>query len=182
MSISEDTRTTSSAAPQGTGSVTDSEGFDRGTGTGEPTADVAHLLRLMKGADDGYNSRDFDFFLGRRHSEDVAVHYIGAPSTVGQAAHGADMQVWIKAFPDVRVHNDPYDVQFGQGQWTVALGKLSGTFTQPMDLPGGGVIPPTGKSFTSFFTTIARWQDERMVDEYVLFDQQDIMRQLGAGD
>ncbi len=181
MSITEDTVTTAPAVPAPTGSVTDVEGFDRGSGTGEPTESVAHLLRLMKGADDGYNSRDFDLFLGQRHSEDVVVHYIGAPSTVGQAPHGADMQVWIDAFPDVRVHNDPYDVQFGQGEWTVALGKLSGTFTQPMTVPGGTVIPPTGKAFTSFFTTIAHWRNERMVDEYVLFDQQDIMRQLGVG-
>ncbi len=29
-----------------------------------------------------------------------------------------------------------------------------------------------------FFTTIARWQNEQMVDEYVLFDQQEIMAQI----
>ena len=62
----------------------------------------------------------------------------------------------------------------------MALGRLSGTFTQPLTLPNGVVVQPTGKAFTSFFTTIARWQNEQMVDEYVLFDVQDMMAQIGV--
>lgn len=65
------------------------------------------------------------------------------------------------------VHYNAYDIQFGQGDWTVAMGRLSGTFTQPLILPTGSVIEPTGKAFTTFFTPIARWQNEQMVDEYV---------------
>ena len=164
----------------GTPSVTDTEGFDRGTGTGEPTGSVAHNLRLMKRADDGYNERDWPLFLYQLHREDVVVHQIGAPVTRGHEPHLADMEMWAAGFPDMRVHNDPYDIQFGQGEWTVAIGKLSGTFTQPLTLPGGTVVPPTGQSFTTFFTTIARWQDDRMVEEYVLFDTQDIMKQTGV--
>ncbi len=37
---------------------------------------------------------------------------------------------------------------------------------------------PTGKAFTTFFTPIARWQNEQMVDEYVLFEQREIMAQI----
>ena len=40
-------------------SVTDDIGFDRGTGTGEPTQSVAHNLRFMTGANDGYNARNW---------------------------------------------------------------------------------------------------------------------------
>lgn len=161
-------------------SVTDKEGFDRGTGTGEPSAAVARLLQLMKSADDGYNARDFDTFLGKLHSADVEVHQIGAPTTFGRLRHGADMNMWIAAFPDMIVHNNPYDIQFGQGEWTVAIGKLSGTFTGILTLPDGTEIKPTGKPFLTFFTTIARWQQDAMVNEYVLFDQQDIMKQIGV--
>lgn len=161
--------------------MVDVEGFDRGTGTGEPTDVVAHLLRLMKTADDGFNSRDYELFLHQRHHKDVVVHQIGAPTTVGLPPHRADMDFWIGAFPDMRVHNDPYDVQFGQGEWTVAIGKLSGTFTNELTLPDGTVVPPTNKAFTTFFTTIARWQNEQMVAEYVLFDPRDIMQQIGVG-
>lgn len=169
-----------SRAPGAGLNVTDVEGFDRGTGTGEPTEAVAHLLRVMKSADDTYNSRDYDFFLNHRHHKDVLVHQIGSPETVGLEPHRADMDFWINSFPDMRVHNDPYDVQFGQGEWTVAIGKLSGTFTQPLTMPGGPTVQPTGKSFTTFFTTIARWQNDQMVAEYVLFDAQDLVKQISA--
>ena len=162
-------------------SVTDVEGFDRGTGTGEPSESVAHLLRLMKSADDAYNARDYEVFLNQLHRDDVVVHQIGAPTTHGLPPHQADMDRWIAGFPDMRVHNNPYDVQFGQGEWTVAMGKISGTFTQPLTLPDGTVVQPTGKAFTTFFTTIGRWQNEQMVEEYVLFDAQDMMAQAGLG-
>ena len=170
-----------SIPPGGTPSMTDTEGFDHGTGTGEPTESVRHNLRLMKRADDGYNERDWPLFLYQLHREDVEVHQIGAPVTHGHAPHLKDMEMWAGGFPDMKVHNNPYDIQFGQGEWTVAIGKLSGTFTAPLTLPDGTVVQPTGKAFLTFFTTIARWQDDRMVNEYVLFDPQDIMAQTGVG-
>ena len=84
----------------------------------------------------------------------------------------------LAAFPDMRVHNDPYDVQFGQGQWTVAMGRVSGTFTKPMQTPEGGTIAPTGKRFETFFTTIAKWKNDQIVEEYVMLDPRDIMKQV----
>ena len=161
-------------------SVTDTEGFDRGTGTGEPTEDVAHKLRLMKRGDDGFSARDWDDFLGTMQSEDVVVHQIGAPVTRGRDAHRKDMEMWIGAFPDMRVHNDPYDIQFGQGDWTVAMGRLSGTFTGQLNLPDGTVVEPTGKAFETFFTTIGHWKNEQLDIQYVLYDAQDIMAQIGV--
>lgn len=135
----------------------------------------------MKAADDAFNARDYDFFLDHRHAADVEVHYFGAPDTVGIPPHRRDIETFIDSFPDLKVHNDPYDVQFGQGEWSVAMGKLSGTFTRPMTLgEGQPAIEPTGKSFTTFFTTIARWQDDLMVEEFVLYDMQDILRQVGV--
>lgn len=160
-------------------SVTDIEGFDRGTGTGEPTESVGRLLRLMKGADDAFNAQDYTFFMEHRHDPGVVVHQLGAPDTVGLEPHRRAIKLMFESFPNMRVHNDPYDVQFGQGEWLVAMGKLSGTFTRPMTLPDQTVIQPTGKSFTAFFATIARWQNDKMVEEYVVFDQQDMMRQVG---
>ncbi len=177
MSNNEHTETTYTSGYGRRPSVTDTAGFDRGTGTGEPNDQVAYNLRLMKRADDGFNIRDWPDFLDTLHAPEVFVHQIGSPETRGHEPHKADMAMWIGGFPDMRVHNDPYDVQFGQGQWTVALGKLSGTFTQPLTLPDGTVVEPTGKAFTTFFTTIARWENDQLEDEYVLFDPQDIMAQ-----
>lgn len=162
-------------------SVTDRDGFDRGTGTGEPTEQVARLLRLMKASDDGFNARDYDYFLDHRHAPDVKVRQFGLPERVGIPPHRRDAELFIGAFPDLKVHNDPYDVQFGQGSWTVAMGRLTGTFTGTLTLEGQA-IEPTGKSFNTFFTTIAKWQDDIIAEEFVLFDMQDIMRQIGVSE
>ena len=152
--------------------------FDRGTGTGEPSAGTARLLRLMKEADDGFNARNYDFFLGQRHSEDVKVLQFGVGQMGPRAAHRGEIDKLIATFPDMRVHNDPYDVQFGQGQWTVAMGKLSGTFTQPMRMPDGTTVQPTGKRFETFFTTVAKWNGDTITEEFVMFDVNDINRQI----
>ena len=97
--------------------------FDRGTGTGEPTAETARLLNLMKQVDDAFNLRDYDRFLDQLHSEDVKVIEFGSESTLGRLPHRNVIEETLAAFPDMRVHNDPYDVQFGQGQWTSSNGK-----------------------------------------------------------
>ena len=65
-----------------------------------PTEAVAHLLRLMKSADDTYNSRDYEFILNKHHHHDVLVHKMGSPETVGLDPHRADMDRWISAIPD----------------------------------------------------------------------------------
>jgi predicted ester cyclase len=152
--------------------------FDRGTGTGEPNAETARLLNLMKQVDDAFNSRDYDRFLDQLHSEDVKVIQFGSESTLGRPPHRNVIEETLAAFPDMRVHNDPYDVQFGQGQWTVAMGRVSGTFTKPMQSPEGGTIAPTGKRFETFFTTIAKWKNGQIVEEYVMLDPRDIMKQV----
>ena len=104
----------------------------------------------------------------------------GSESTVGRPPHRNVIEETLAAFPDMRVHNDPYDVQFGQGQWTVAMGRVSGTFTKPMQTPDGETIAPTGKRFETFFTTIAKWKNDQIVEEYVMLDPRDIMKQVVA--
>ena len=152
--------------------------FDRGTGTGEPSAETARLLRLMKQVDDAFNIRDYDRFIGQLHTEEVKVIQFGSENTSGRPPHRHVVEETVAAFPDMHVHNDPYDIQFGQGQWTVAMGRVSGTFTKPMRAPDGKTIAPTGKRFETFFTTIAKWKNDQIVEEYVMLDPQDIMKQV----
>ena len=157
---------------------TSEQKYDRGTGTGEPTPETAHLLRLMKQVDDAFNLRDYERFIGQLHTDDVKVIQFGSPNTSGRPPHRNVVEETVAAFPDMRVHNDPYDIQFGQGQWTVAMGRVSGTFTKPMQMPDGKTIQPTGKTFETFFTTIAKWKNDQIVEEYVMLDPQDIMKQV----
>jgi len=57
---------------------------------------------------------------------------------------------------------------------------FSDTFTKPMQTPDGETIAPTGKPFETCFTTIAKWKNERIVEEYVMLDPRDIMNQVVA--
>jgi predicted ester cyclase len=58
------------------------------------------------------------------------------------------------------------------------MGRVSGTFTKPMQTPDGKTIAPTGKHFETFFTTIAKWKNDQIVEEYVMLDPRDIMKQV----
>ncbi|MGO4339670.1 ester cyclase [Labrys sp. KB_33_2] len=151
---------------------------DRLTGTGKPSAETARLLGLAREGDSAFNARNYHRFLDEMHTDNVKVFQLGVGVTTGRQPHRQEIEKIITAFPDMRVHNDPYDVEFGQGQWTVAMGKLSGTFTGPMQTPDGSTLKPTGKHFETFFTTIARWKGNQIAEEYVMFDPNDIMKQV----
>jgi hypothetical protein len=47
-----------------------------------------------------------------------------------------------------------------------------------MQTPDGETIAPTGKCFETFFTTIAKWKNDQIVEEYVMLDPRDIMKQV----
>jgi hypothetical protein len=44
----------------------------------------------------------------------------------GRAAHAAAMKQFVRPFPDVRVLNDPYPVQFGSGDWITVVSRVRG--------------------------------------------------------
>lgn len=57
---------------------------------------------------------------------------------------------------------------------------MEGTFTQPMPLPDGSAIPPTGKAFKLAMTTVGHWNsDGTMSEEYLFWDNATFMTQLG---
>jgi ketosteroid isomerase-like protein len=141
---------------------------------------VAQNLSLMKGADDAFNARDYAGFLDLRHEPEVVVYQPNLPEpTRTREAHRAEIEWLIRACPDLHVHNDPYEVQFGQDDWTLALSRMTGTFTGEMTAPDGSVIPPTGKAFDVQFTTIALWRDDMIAEERVIWDQLSLLQQIG---
>ncbi|PUB27658.1 SnoaL-like polyketide cyclase [Promicromonospora sp. AC04] len=144
---------------------------------------VAHNLQLMKEADDAFNARDYAGFLDHLHTQDVVVYQPNlAQPTHALEDHRAEVEWLVRAFPDLHVHNDLYELQFGQGDWTLALGRMTGTFTGEMTAPDGTVVPPTGKGFDIQFTTIARWRDGKIAEERILWDQSAISQQTGLAD
>ena len=54
--------------------------------------------------------------------------------------------------------------------------------TGPMQAPDGTEIPPTGKSFDVDFITIAKWDNEQIVEENLMYDLVTFMKQIGLSE
>jgi hypothetical protein len=140
---------------------------------------VSEVLGLMKRGDDAFNDHDFEA-MHAAHHPDMVAHIVGSEESIhGADAHRAAMETMIGAFPDVRVENDPYPVQFGQGDWLTVITKATGTFAGELVTPDGSVISPTGKSFELNFSTTARWEGELLIEEYVFWDTALQAQQIG---
>src|SRR6202040_2978659 len=99
------------------------------------TSRTAHLLELMKKGDDAFNSRDVAA-MNAAHHPDLIAHIMGIPDAIlGRVAHAAMIQQMIRVFPDIHVHNDPYPIQLGSGDWLTVITRATGTFTGEMIMP-----------------------------------------------
>ena len=140
---------------------------------------TTQLLALMKKGDDAFNSRDSEGMKAVHHPDMIA-HITGNPEPVfGEPSHAALMKQMFSIFPDVHVHNDPYPVQFGSGDWITVICRATGTFTGQMTLPGGKIIAPTGKAFDLNFCTTARWNGDLLIEEFVFWDSALQAQQIG---
>ncbi len=145
------------------------------------TSRTTHLLALMKQGDDAFNDRDFAV-LNEIHHPDMVAYVTGnAEPIYGSAAHAAMVQQMFRIFPDVRVHNDPYPVQFGSGDWITVVTRTTGTFTGEMTLPDGTVVPPTGKAFDLDFGQTSKWQGDQLIAISAFWDSALQARQIGLG-
>lgn len=133
-----------------------------------------------------FDDLDFNVFshqdwvrLHESHSEDVKVHWPDGHITVGLERHVEDMKAMFVYAPDTRITE--HSVRIGTGEWTAVVGVMLGTFTEPMTLPDGTIVAPTGKSFTLPMATIGHWKDGVMEEEYLFWDNQTYMSQLGVG-
>jgi hypothetical protein len=147
--------------------------------TAHDTSRTARLLALMKKGDDAFNARDFET-VAEVHHPDMVAHITGSAEPVyGHAAHNTAMRQMLRSFPDIRVHSDPYPVQFGSGDWITVVTNATGTFTGEMTLPDGTVIPPTGKAFDVEFAQTSKWEGDRLVIISAFWDAARQARQLG---
>ena len=136
--------------------------------------------QLMITLDDSWNSQDWDTF-NKRHHEEVAVYWPGQPEpTRGLEAHQSEAEQFFKTFPDNRVGNRPYQVLFGEGDWTCSISIFTGTMTGPMPGPDGADIQPTNKKFEVEFCTVAHWNEKgEITEEKLFYDLVGLMRQIG---
>lgn len=88
-----------------------------------------------------------------------------------------DMKSVLVYAPDSRMLEHP--VKVARGDWTAMIGILVGTFTNPMPIGNGKWLAPTGRFFTIGIATFGHWsRDGVMESEYILWDKQELMRQV----
>ena len=140
--------------------------------------------RLVKAHIATFDTLDYTVFTNQQwqrlhesHSKDVVVHWPDGHQTQGIEKHIEDLKAMFVYAPDTRIK--VHTVKLGSGEWTSVIGIMEGTFTQPMPTPDGKSIPPTGKPFKITMCTVGHWKDGVMDEEYLFWDNQTFMKQIG---
>jgi len=131
-----------------------------------------------------FDDLDFNVFtgqkweeLGKSHAQNIVVHWPDGRTTTGIDVHIADLKTMFVYAPDTRIQEHP--IKIASGAWTAVTGVFEGTFTQPMPIGDGKTIPPTGKPFKLTMATIGRWENGVMAEEWLFWDNQTFMQQIG---
>jgi predicted ester cyclase len=140
--------------------------------------------QLTKAHLDTFDDLDFRVFTGQQwadfhksHAHDITVYWPDGHSTKGLEKHIEDLKAMFVYAPDTRIKEHP--IKVAQGDWTAVVGVMEGTFTKPMPIGGGKSIPPTGKPFKLQMATIGHWKNGVMDEEYLFWDNQAFMKQVG---
>jgi hypothetical protein len=132
-----------------------------------------------------FDTLDYDFYtnqkwdkFGHSHDANIKVYYPDGSITEGLQPQHIDMLKPMFVFaPDTKIEQHP--VKFGSGEWTAVIGIMEGTFSKPMPVGKGKTISPTGKKFKLSMATIGHWQGGKMIEEYLFWDNQSFMTQIG---
>ena len=146
---------------------------------GDAKLEAAHL--------DLFDDLDFNVFsaqqwteLHRSHSKDVLVHWPDGHTTKGIDKHIEDLKAMFVFAPDTRIKQHP--VKVAKGEWTAVIGVMEGTFTKPMPIGDGKVLQPTNKAYKITMATFSHWTKEGPMDEeYLFWDNQEFMKEIGLG-
>jgi predicted ester cyclase len=145
-----------------------------------PERQAAAVERHLK----TFDVLDFDVFSNQKwdrlhesHAKDIVVTWPDGHETKGIDKHIEDLKALFVFAPDIAIKVHP--VRFGSGTWTAVTGVMTGTFTRPMPAGEGKTIAPTGKRFAIGMATIAHWKGGTMDHEWLFWDNQDFMKQIG---
>ena len=127
---------------------------------------------------------DFDVFSNQKwnrlqesHAKDIVVTWPDGHETKGIDKHIEDLKALFVFAPDITIKVHP--IRFGSGTWTAVTGVMTGTFSRPMPAGDGKTIAPTGKRFAIGMATIGHWRGATMDHEWLFWDNQDFMKQIG---
>ncbi len=131
-----------------------------------------------------FDTLDFDVFTNQKwdrlkesHGKDIKVHWPDGHFTTGIDKHIDDLKAMFVYAPDTRIQEHP--IKVANGEWTSVVGVMEGTFTKPMPIGDGKEIAPTGKAFKLRMATVGHWKDGVMDEEYLFWDNQTFMKQVG---
>jgi predicted ester cyclase len=133
-------------------------------------------LRVADAATKALNDHDLDQFESY-HSESVKqTDPISPEPIIGPKAIRAELEPFLKAFPDLTV---VLERKLGQGDWISVQGHMAGTHTAPLESPGGPPVPATNRRMKLPYAFIAKVLDGKFEEVHVYFDQMGMMAQLG---
>ncbi|HEX5369668.1 MAG TPA: ester cyclase [Dehalococcoidia bacterium] len=117
-----------------------------------------------------HDASDFD----RYYAEDVVYH--GNDGEIrGRENVKAYLQTFLTALPDIKLTVE--DI-FGEGDRVFSRARLQGTNTGEFN-----GMPPTGKTIDiGWIMNACRLQDGRIIEEWEILDQLELVRQLGLVD
>jgi hypothetical protein len=142
---------------------------------------------LCIGASQVYSSHrsehDFIEILGagknkdhRLHTDNVIVHNPDGTKTSPFLPHAKELSFLFDTFDFIVAD---HIVGFGFGEWTAGISISEGKWVKPLTLPDGKVLQPSGKKVRLKIATIARWENGRIAEEYLFWDNADWNRQIG---
>jgi hypothetical protein len=141
-------------------------------------AATAKHLKIFDELDlEAFNKRDMAR-IKQIHADDVKVYNPDGTITEPMPPHAEELQFLFDTF-DFKVAE--HIVGFGFGEWTAGISISKGKWIKPITMPDGTVLQPTGRPVSLKIATIARWENDRIAEEYLFWDNADWNRQIGLG-
>ena len=125
-----------------------------------------------------FNNRDMAR-IKQIHADDVKVYNPDGTITEPMTPNHADELQFLFDTFDFKVTD--HIVGFGYGEWTAGISISEGKWVKPIKMPDGTVLEPTCKTLRIKIATIARWENGRIAEEYLFWDNADWNRQIGLG-
>jgi SnoaL-like polyketide cyclase len=143
----------------------------------QQAGDVEQKLKVFDVLDfDVFSNQKWDR-LSESHADDVIVTWPDGHETQGIKKHIEDLKALFVWGPDIKIKVHP--IRFGSGSWTGVSGVMTGTFFKPMPGANGATIQPTGNRFAIGMVTIGHWKNGKMDHEWLFWDNQEFMKQIG---
>jgi predicted ester cyclase len=135
--------------------------------TGEPLELALALIRCI---DDHALDR-----VPQLYADDARIEDPGGAKFVGGEQLKGHLARLVTAFPDIH-HEVLHTIQDGSS--AAVQGRITGTHTGPLALPGR-TVEPTGRSIDLRFAFLIQAQDGRIVIDDLYLDRADMAAQLG---